>query len=69
MPDEVDQALTVIYRELESVTALRQDLASFQDAAKTAEQARKMLEGQLALQRSGHDSIARKDAEIQMKEE
>ncbi|KAJ9602970.1 hypothetical protein H2200_012750 [Cladophialophora chaetospira] len=65
MPDEVDQALTVIYRELEGVTALRQDLAALQDRVKAAEQARKILEGQLALQRTGHEAIARRDAEIE----
>ncbi|KIW64208.1 hypothetical protein PV04_09161 [Phialophora macrospora] len=64
MPDEVDQALTVIYRELESVTALRQDLAALQDRFKTADQARRMLEGLLALERQGHEAIAQKDAEI-----
>ena len=65
MPDEVDQALTVIYRELEGVTALRQDLAALRDQVKTAEQARKMMEGQLALQRTGHEAISRRDAEIE----
>jgi regulator of replication initiation timing len=64
MPDEVDQALTVIYRELESVTALRQDLAALQDQCKTAEQARRILEGLLALERQGHEAVAQKDAEI-----
>ena len=65
MPDEVDQALTVIYRELENVTALRQDLATLKLEVKTTEQARRILEGRLALERSGHDSVARKDAEIE----
>lgn len=65
MPDEVDQALTVIYRELEGVTALRQDLAAQRDQVKTAEQARRMLEGHLALLRSSHPAAVRKDAEIE----
>ena len=64
MPDEVDQALTVIYRELEGVTALRQDVVALQDQLKTTEQARRILENQLALELSGHASVAQKDAEI-----
>lgn len=65
MPDEVDQALTVIYRELESVTALRQEVTALRDQVRTAEQARQISEGRLALQRSGQEAIARKDAEIE----
>ena len=64
MPDEVDQALTVIYRELEGLTALRQDVAALQSQVKSTEQARKMLEGQLALELSSHASIAQKETEI-----
>ncbi|EXJ75095.1 uncharacterized protein A1O5_01791 [Cladophialophora psammophila CBS 110553] len=64
MPDEVDQALTVIYRELESITALRQDIAELQDRVRAAEQARQISEGRLALERSSREATASKDAEI-----
>ncbi|OAP57453.1 hypothetical protein AYL99_08191 [Fonsecaea erecta] len=64
MPDEVDQALTVIYRELESVAAMKQDIAVLQDRLRATEQARQILEGRLALERSGGMAVASKDAEI-----
>ncbi|KIY01356.1 uncharacterized protein Z520_02908 [Fonsecaea multimorphosa CBS 102226] len=64
MPDEVDQALTVIYRELESVAALKQDIAVLQDRLRATEQARQILEGRLALERSGGMAVASKEAEI-----
>ncbi|KIW33844.1 uncharacterized protein PV07_00663 [Cladophialophora immunda] len=64
MPDEVDQALTVIYRELESAAALKQDIAVLQDRVRAAEQARQILEGRLALERSSGVALAGKEAEI-----
>jgi phage protein D len=66
MPDEVDQAITTIYRELESVAELRLEIKVLQDQLKAADQARQISEGQLALERSKRDDvIARQDAEIQ----
>jgi hypothetical protein len=64
MPSEVDQALAVIYRELESVTALKQDIEQLQNQVRSTEQARRMMENQLALARAGQDGVAQKNAEI-----
>ncbi len=66
MPDEVDQAISTIYRELESVAELRLEIKLLQDQLKSAEQARQIAAGQLALERPRRDDvISRQDAEIQ----
>lgn len=65
MTDEVDQAITTIYRELESVAELRIEIKLLQDQMKAIDQARQISEGRLALERSGRDeAFSRRDAEI-----
>ncbi|EXJ87438.1 hypothetical protein A1O3_04398 [Capronia epimyces CBS 606.96] len=65
MPDEVDQAITTIYRELESVQELRLEIKLLQDKLQAAEQARQILEGRLALERSSREeAVSLRDAEI-----
>lgn len=66
MPDEVDQAITTIYRELESVAELRLEIKALQDQIKAVDQTRQILEGRLALERSSREeALSRKDAEIE----
>ena len=65
MPDELDQAIATIYRELESVAKLRLEIKLLQGQVKAADQTRQITEGDLALERSRQkEALAQKDAEI-----
>lgn len=68
IPDDVDQAMSTIYRELESVAELKAENQALQQRLAVLEQERQMQRGQFALAREEIGKQARAESEMLRRE-